>query len=173
MDAEQEAYVQELEEILKDAKHPKVRKLLQKAIDDVRLQVYKAEATVVKAEKTSAKGKLDTAGMVKITTYGWDDAGKVVKLYITSLPGIEELKGENVEVDFKEKGLNLTVYNLKGKNYCLVFHDFFEHIVPSESSFKVGKGMITVSLKKAKSTSKWACLTATEKRLKAAREYVM
>ena len=32
--------------------------------------------------------------------------------------------------------------------------------------------MITVSLKKARSSNKWTCLTDTEKKLKAAREYV-
>ena len=35
------------------------------------------------------------------------------------------------------RGLNLRVYDLKGKNYCMIFHNFVDHIVPSESTVKV------------------------------------
>ena len=34
---------------------------------------------------------------------GWDDSGKFVKLYISSLPGSDELTKDHVKVDFKEK----------------------------------------------------------------------
>ena len=59
------------EELLKTAKHPKVQKLLEKALDDARVKPPSSEPTVVKPEvKPASKGPPDTAGMIKITNYG-------------------------------------------------------------------------------------------------------
>lgn len=74
-------YISELEQLLLTAKHPRVRLLLQKALNDATV-AQRSEVASVEVKKSSADGKevmappsqgplrTSTAGMSKITNYG-------------------------------------------------------------------------------------------------------
>lgn len=173
-------YLSELEQLLLTAKHPRIRLLLQKALNDASIAQH-SEVAAVEGNKSSAEEKdilvpplqgpvkASTAGMSKITNYGWDDSGQFIKLYITSLPGSDELTDSHVKTTITERGLDLEVLNLKGKSFSLVISDLCGPIVPQDSSAKVRNGVVTVRLKK-QNPDKWPCLTRTEKRLQDAKK---
>lgn len=74
-------YISELEQLLLTAKHPRVRLLLQKALNDATI-AQRSEVASVEGKKSAANGKeamvspsqgplkTSTAGMSKITNYG-------------------------------------------------------------------------------------------------------
>lgn len=154
--------------MIENAKHPAIKDLLTNALAKSTLSGAVQEVQVQKPIKHQQKAK-DSTGFSKITNYAWEDSGKFVKLYITSLPGIEEVTSEKVNIDFKPSIMELEVRDLKKKGYILVIQNLFGTIKPEESSIKVRKGSIIISLKKEENIT-WTCLTATEKQLKEARQ---
>lgn len=101
---------------------------------------------------------------VKINNYGWDQSDKFVKIYIT-LKGVHTITAENVEVNFTERGVNVLVKDLDGKNHQMTVNNLLFPIIVAESSKKIKTDMVLVMCKK-KSTKKWECLTQVEKQSK-------
>ncbi|KAL5484128.1 hypothetical protein EMCRGX_G020576 [Ephydatia muelleri] len=105
----------------------------------------------------------------RITQYGWDQSEKFVKIYISNLPGLNELKQENVKHSFKQKSFEIELENVSKRSYSLCISDLMASIVPEECSVKVKSDMVVVSVRKAHK-GEWACLTGTEKKLKDSKE---
>nr|XP_006818998.1 PREDICTED: calcyclin-binding protein-like [Saccoglossus kowalevskii] len=94
---------------------------------------------------------------VKITSYGWDQSDKFMKLYIT-LKGIETLPKDNCLVQFGEESVTICVSNLNGKNHELIIKTLLNPIIPSDSHFKIKTDMLVVFMKK-KDKQTWAYVT--------------
>ena len=168
-------YESEVQHFLSLAKHPKTIALLQSGlVSEITLTSKKQNGVVSDSVNVSMESSHSTITKVtpvtsKISTYGWDQSDKFVKIYISDINGLSELKQENVKSDFSEKSMSVELIGLNRKNYSLVISDLLKRIVPDQSSAKVKSGMVIVSLRKSSSES-WDCLTGREKKLKDARE---
>jgi len=87
-----------------------------------------------------------------ITTFALDLGGydKPVVSVDLRLKGVEALPSENVTCDFTESSLDLKVVGLDGLNYRFLKTNLDKDIVPAESSLKVKKNHVLVSLQKVK-----------------------
>lgn len=167
--SELQADLQELENLIKEAGRPRARDLLQREALRVKEQIKVAERASAKSETSeavSAKGEKLTEKKpkiytTKITSYGWDQSEKYVKLYIT-LDGVEKLPKEKLDATFSSKSMDLVVRELRGKNHHLLIRNLLYEITPSESSVKAKSGNVTVLMRKA-SPKTWECLTMLEK----------
>ncbi|XP_001632969.2 calcyclin-binding protein [Nematostella vectensis] len=99
----------------------------------------------------------------KITSYGWDQSDKFVKIYIT-LPEVETVPKESLVPNFGDRSVEVTVKGLKGVNYQLQICRLYSSIVPSTSYLKAKSGTLTVFLKKEKMGEKWEDVVYKEKK---------
>ncbi|XP_077986657.1 calcyclin-binding protein-like [Glandiceps talaboti] len=118
------------------------------------------EATVA-APKPETKTRVYT---VKITSYGWDQSEKFVKLYIT-LKGVHTIPKENCKVKYDDVSVNVFVGSLDGKNHELIINNLLKPILPVDSHFKVKTDTLIVFLKK-KDKATWEYVTAKEMKAK-------
>uniref|UniRef100_A0A9J7Z523 Calcyclin-binding protein n=1 Tax=Cyprinus carpio carpio TaxID=630221 RepID=A0A9J7Z523_CYPCA len=99
-----------------------------------------------------------------VSLLGWDQSDKFVKIYIT-LKGVHTIPAENVEAKFTERGFNVLVKDLDGKNHQMTVNNLLYPIIGAESSKKIKTDMVLIMCKK-KTTKKWDCLTQVEKQSK-------
>ncbi|XP_013419953.1 calcyclin-binding protein [Lingula anatina] len=102
---------------------------------------------------------------VDITTYGWDQSDKFMKIYVTS-NGVQKNPAENVTSSFTERSMKLRIQDLEGKDYLLEIRHLFDDIIPTESYHKVKTDMVLVMLKKKEQKKTWAYVTETENKIK-------
>jgi calcyclin binding protein len=88
--------------------------------------------------------------LTKLTTYGYDESEKFVKLYYT-LNGIHNLPAENVTSRFTEDSFDISITDLDGKDYSISAKGFVHPIDPEASVVKQKSDMLLVMLKKAQS----------------------
>lgn len=190
----------ELRSMLVQAKRPSVRKELQRVLDkfEAELQQTKARcaapsaaaapavpaATAVAVAKPAAvalpsapafqsQAVKPTGPWTEITTFGLDLGGydKPLVTIDIRLKGVEILPSENVTCDFTEASLDLKVVGLDGQNYRFLKTNLDKDIVSSESTVKVKKNHVIVTLQKKKGDlgyDHWADLCAKGKRKPAA-----
>jgi calcyclin binding protein len=161
------------------ATHPRATALLQKALEEVKTEGVANGTTPKGVASTAVPQATPTAApavraerttyATKISQYGWDQTSKAVKIYITSISDLSKASKDDVRAKFKNKSFEVEVKTPKGRVYSLVINDLFEPIVPEDSFVKLKSGTVIVTLKKSV-TKDWTCLTATEKKLKDARE---
>ncbi|CAH2311247.1 calcyclin-binding [Pelobates cultripes] len=101
---------------------------------------------------------------VKISSYGWDQSDKFVKIYIT-LKGVQHIPVDNVQVQFTERSFELLVKNLDGKNHTMTVNNLLNPISPESSLRKVKTDTVLIMCRK-KSEKKWDYLTQVEKQTK-------
>ncbi|CEL93999.1 unnamed protein product [Vitrella brassicaformis CCMP3155] len=150
----------ELRELRKAATRPAVQDLLDKRIASLGEQIKRlAESRMPQPVPTDSKTSHATAdtpkveGQVRfssIQTYGWDQDGSDVKLYI-DLPGVHEIPSENVRMAFHEESIDLQVVGLKGKNHRLTVRRLSKPINVSKCTYKVKKNAVHITLKKRES----------------------
>ena len=164
------ADLNEIQTFLSSTTRPRVRKLLESELEVLKQEVARGEqnseqaaaAASVKIEKVQERrNKVYTT---KLTNYGWDQSEKFVKIYIT-LPGVEKLPKEKISANFSPKGVELTVYELEGKNHQLQLPYLLHEIVPAESYVKPKSGSVTVLMKKAKPSENWSHISSKGKAL--------
>merc|ERR1712183_759472 len=83
------------------------------------------------------------------------------------MKGIESLPKESVTCDFTESSFDLKIIGFEGKNHRMVKTNLDKDIVPSESSVKVKKNHVIVTLQKVKGEygyDSWSDLQAKGKR---------
>lgn len=83
------------------------------------------------------------------------------------LKGVEALPAENVTCDFGECSFDLKVHGLDGENYRMKKTNLEKDIVPSESSVRVKKNHVVVTLKKVKGDygyESWSDLTGKRRK---------
>ncbi|XP_065916746.1 calcyclin-binding protein-like [Dysidea avara] len=162
-----EAYSSELEKFLSQAQHPKVVELLQSALDKCKKDATRssAQSSTVQAVKAKPKSDKPSVYFAPINSYGWDQSSKYVKIYVSSISSVDELKEENVKANFTEKSFELQVLNVKDKCYSLEINSLLKPIVPDKSTVKVKGNSVVLSLFK-KSQDNWSHLTVHEKKMK-------
>jgi len=105
----------------------------------------------------------------EITTFALDLGGydKPLVSVDLRLKGVEALPSENVTCDFTESSLDLKVIGLDGLNYRFLKTNLDKDIVPAESSVKVKKNHVIITLQKVKGQygyDSWTDLCAKGKR---------
>jgi len=88
----------------------------------------------------------------EITTFALDLGGydKPLVTVDLRLKGVEALPTEKVTCDFTESSLDVKVLGLDGQNYRFLKTNLEKDIVPAESSVKVKKNHVIISLQKVK-----------------------
>mmetsp|Transcript_56349 Transcript_56349/g.113056 ORF Transcript_56349/g.113056 Transcript_56349/m.113056 type:complete len:281 (-) Transcript_56349:195-1037(-) len=110
-----------------------------------------------------------TGPWTEITTFGLDLGGfdKPVVTVDIRLKGVEQLPPENTTCDFTEASLDLKVMGLDGQNHRFLRTNLDKDIVPGESSVKVKKNHVIITLQKVKGEygyDSWSDLVAKGKR---------
>ncbi|CAF4598851.1 unnamed protein product [Rotaria socialis] len=121
---------------------------------------------------TAAAEKKPTAPVVastnrsytkEITVYAWDQSDKFVKIYVQNLDGVGDLSSDQVRCSFEERVFSLEINNLKNVNYLFKRGRLLNEIKPAQSTFKVKKDMVIISLAKV-DNKKWECIFRDEKK---------
>lgn len=165
--------VTELKRLLDSASRSRVRSLLASCIQKLEMEISQHKEKNEKENLAEARDdskatiikKSPPGYSVKLSTYAWEDSGKVVKIYVT-LDGVQTLPEENVTVDFTATSFLMKALGLNGKNYELHVKNLLFLIRPDESSFKVKRDMVMITLRKKDGTQKWAYVVKTEQKEK-------
>lgn len=162
-----ESDVKEITSLLEKCERQRVKDVLTQEQKKIEKELAQKRQLKEQQAKKDSGDKTETAVKgytVKINNYGWDQSDKFVKIYIT-LKGVHKIPAENVESSFTERGFNVLVKDLDGKNHQMTVNNLLCPIVVSESSKKIKTDMVIIMCKK-KSTKKWDCLTQVDKQSK-------
>ena len=125
---ELEADVAEIEQLLRNTIRTHVKELLSSNIETLRKQIA-AIPVDMKAEEESKSGPATVnRTYISIKNFSWDQEGKKVSVYQTSLPGTKNLDKSNIELTHDDNMIDLKLHNLEGKNYHLRFNNLFAPI---------------------------------------------
>nr|XP_039248051.1 calcyclin-binding protein-like [Styela clava] len=113
---------------------------------------------VQRQSNSSTKPKLFTK---KITTYGWDQSEKFIKIYVSGLKGVQDIPKENVTIIYDGHHHMLMIKNLNNANHQLTLPKLL-HSVENES-VRIKKDEVVIMLKKTNPT-KWDTLSEKEKK---------
>eukprot|EP00927_Polykrikos_kofoidii_P054778 TRINITY_DN49149_c0_g1_i1.p1 TRINITY_DN49149_c0_g1~~TRINITY_DN49149_c0_g1_i1.p1 ORF type:complete len:286 (-),score=59.36 TRINITY_DN49149_c0_g1_i1:66-854(-) len=187
--AELEADLRELKSMLEDAKRPNVRQELQRVLDLTQIELKRLQdAASVRdrgtsdkeADKSAAGGSspqqapakppvavdVRSAGpWTEITTFALDLGGynKPSVTIDIRMKGVEALQQEAVTCDFTESSFDLKIMGFEGSNHRMIKTNLDKDIVPKESSVRVKKNHVIVTLQKVKgeySYDSWTDLCA-------------
>ncbi|UJR17746.1 hypothetical protein I4U23_004644 [Adineta vaga] len=129
-----------------------------------KLQKQQQQAAVKAAEQKSNTLPNPTHSYTKdITVYAWDQSDKFVKVYVQNLDGVGDLPESQIQCSFEKNGFYLQIQNLKNINYSLKRVHLLHDIQPDQSTFKVKKDMVILSLRKVESKN-WGSLLKEEKK---------
>lgn len=98
-----------------------------------------------------------------ITSYGWDQSPKFVKVYIT-LNGVHSLAKDDISVEFSSSSMTLKVRQ-KACLHQLVVNSLLHQVIPDKSHYKVKTDNLVILLKKT-AEKNWTYLTKTEEKAK-------
>jgi calcyclin binding protein len=166
---EYEQDILELNTLVKSATRTNVKLFLGTQLDKWRSELVKLEKSSEQTEKkpaatttgasSSALPTPNVTGFVKkIEQFGWDQSEKFVKIYITSLKNIGQVKESDLENSFLSKSFSVTIKNLNNMNYNMSVPVLCNEIEPAQSYVKCKNEMVTIFLKKAKVGETWADL---------------
>ncbi|ROL44527.1 Calcyclin-binding protein [Anabarilius grahami] len=169
-----ESDLKEITSLLEKCERQRVRDVLTQEHKKIEKELAQKRQQKLQQAKKDSGDKTDTTlkgYTVKINNYGaflriigWDQSDKFVKIYIT-LKGVHTIPAENVEANFTERGFNVLVKDLDGKNHQMTVNNLLFPIIVAESSKKIKTDMVLIMCKK-KSAKKWECLTQAEKQSK-------
>ncbi|XP_072165752.1 calcyclin-binding protein-like [Diadema setosum] len=172
---------EELKRLLELTERESVKTLLGKEIQDVegRLQGLdnvsvreppseKREDPVV-AMKPSETKKIAVSQLPTktITSYGWDQSPKFVKVYIT-LNGVQTLAKEAVSVEYTSRSFTLKVTQ-KDCIHQLTINSLLHSLIAEKSYHKVKTDNLVILLKKEVEKN-WDYLTQTEAKVKSKKQ---
>ncbi|XP_026050943.1 calcyclin-binding protein-like [Carassius auratus] len=162
-----ESDLKEITSVLEKCERQRVRDVLTQEQKKIEKELEQKRQQKLQQAKKDSGDKTDTTlkgYTVKINNYGWDQSDKFVKIYIT-LKGVHTIPAENVEANFTERGFNVLVKDLDGKNHQMTVNNLLYPIIVAGSSKKIKTDMVLIMCKK-KATKKWDCLTQVEKQSK-------
>ncbi|XP_059418763.1 calcyclin-binding protein [Carassius carassius] len=162
-----ESDLKEITSVLEKCERQRVRDVLTQEQKKIEKELEQQRQQKLQQAKKDSGVKTDTTlkgYTVKINNYGWDQSDKFVKIYIT-LKGVHTIPAENVEANFTERGFNVLVKDLDGKNHQMTVNNLLYPIIVAGSSKKIKTDMVLIMCKKAE-TKKWDCLTQVEKQSK-------
>jgi len=166
--------VEELETILKNVSRSNVRTIIATEISSLKSKIDTCEAKLKEKSqaKPSAEKQTPTLYTTKISTYGFDESNKFVKLYI-NLKNCDQLKSEQATCDFDESSFKFVAHNHLGKNHQLQIQKLAYKIQPTLSSCKVKSDNVIISLRKEKDGQTWGHLTEAERKTKETKDSKM
>lgn len=104
--------------------------------------------------------------LAELTTYGFDQSAKFIKLFVT-LDGVSEMTpNDTVLVHFSKNSICLLAYNINGKNYKLLINNLFNKIEPSKCYYRIKTNLIAIYGKKMYTDINWPALTTVQTKLK-------
>ncbi|KAL8448319.1 hypothetical protein Emed_003849 [Eimeria media] len=142
--------LEELESFLGLCKRPAVRRVLTDACQQLRGRIQQVEQLTKSSPQTPASTEVFNT----IDRFAWDQTPDFVKVYV-HLDGLGALPAEATSATFEEKSAELTVRNLRHKNYALKFQPLYAPIDPQKSNFSVKKDSVTLRLAKLRSGEHW------------------
>lgn len=146
---------QELESLLQHSESHNVQLLLKDYINNLNNSI---KSQINSEEKNKDLASKEPVKFIPLTRYSWNDA-KACKVYITeNLEGLDSHDPSKVKVSFLSKGFEIEIYDWKGKNYKFILHNLIRDYNEKESTYKINKTGITISLKKLKDTDMWMSL---------------
>ncbi|KXJ17331.1 calcyclin-binding protein [Exaiptasia diaphana] len=155
---------EEIRQFISTSQRPRVKEVLQRELltveQEISLQIHQ-NATHPEGKEEEAKQPAAEAKVTKvplytksISSYGWDQSDKFVKIYIT-LPGVESLPKEKITSKFTKNSVEVVAHELDGKNHQLKIMKLCHNIVVGESYTKVKTGNLVVMMKKEKIKQTW------------------
>ncbi|KAG6443366.1 hypothetical protein O3G_MSEX002811 [Manduca sexta] len=164
--------VDELNELLKQAKRKKVQDVLTLEIRKLETEMVKLkesenttpmEVTHTPATSANSSQSKSKRYQIKLNGYGWDQSDKYIKVFVT-LKNVQTLSKDQVYCKLTERSMELHVDNLDNKDYLLVINKLLEPINIEESHWKQKTDMVVVFLAKSNPNVKWSHMTEIEKK---------
>jgi len=165
--------IDEIKQLLGQSNRPRVKQFLelqQRRLDTelITLKEKQEQKTASTEEKkTSAPASSSSSAArsytKELSLYAWDQSDKFIKIYVQNLDGVGDLPADQVRCSFEDRGFTLDINNLKNVNYVFKRNRLLHEIKPAQSSFKVKKDMVILSLAKADSKT-WECVLRDEKK---------
>jgi len=162
----------ELEIILKTVTRSNVRRIIADEISSLKNQKEALEKNIPQIdEKLKNKNEKSPTQLYtsKITSYGFDESSKFVKLYI-NIKNCNKLSSDQATCDFTDSSFKLTVSNHDEKNHQLQILRLAYKINPEKSTCKVKPDNIVLSLKKVEEGKTWGSLLEAERKAKEAKD---
>ncbi|CAG9564753.1 unnamed protein product [Danaus chrysippus] len=165
--------VDELKDLLKQAKRKKVQDLLSLEIRKLETEVIALkesskdaapmEAASVPTTSASSAPAPKKRYQVKINGYGWDQNDKFIKVFVT-LKNVETVPKENVYCKLTNKSMELHIDNLDNKDHILIINKLLHNINVEDSYWKQKNDTVIVYLAKDMQCVKWSHMTEIEKK---------
>ncbi|CAH2043592.1 unnamed protein product, partial [Iphiclides podalirius] len=163
--------IDELNELLQQAKRKKVQDLLSlevRKLETEWLNLNESAATSATpmnatAIPTTSSSVSEKRYQVKLNGYGWDQSDKYIKVFVT-LKNVQTVPKEQVYCKLTEKSMELIVENLENKDYTLLINNLLEPINIGESHWKQKTDMVVIFLAKQNPNTKWSHMTEIEKK---------
>lgn len=159
--------VDELNELLKQAKRKKVQDILSLEIRKIETLLINlkenAKETPVDVSATPTTSQTPKRYQIKLNGYGWDQSDKFIKVFVT-LKDVQNIPKEQVFCKLTERSMELHVENLDNKDYLLVINKLLNSINISESHWKQKTDMVVIFLAKSQPNTKWSHMTEIEKK---------
>ncbi|CAD5113817.1 DgyrCDS2981 [Dimorphilus gyrociliatus] len=150
----------EIEKLLNSAVRPKVKELLANNLKTLRLQCVQLEQKLLKETKKSddEPKKAKKRPVSQISTYGWDQSEKFMKIYVT-VQGVHTLDKNNVSSQFTPNSTKMIVENLNDKDFSLSIVNLNKNIDETASYHKIKTDMVVLFLKKKEIGVTWPYVT--------------
>ncbi|XP_050702241.1 calcyclin-binding protein-like [Eriocheir sinensis] len=165
--------VEELRTLVASASRKRVQDMLANELRRMEIEVTQLQEAAVNAaslqQQQRPKTSAPTNYTVSIRNYSWDQSDKFTKLYLM-LKNVQGLAKEAVTSSFTEKGVEVKVEGLDGKNHHLRINNLAASINPEASYHKVKTDMVVVLLAKAETGDKWSGVTAEDVKANLARQ---
>ena len=146
---------QELESLLQHSESHNVQCLLKDYINNLNNSI---KSQISAQEKVKDLANKEAIKFIPLTRYAWTDS-KACKVYISeNIEGLDSHDPSKVKVTFMSKGFEIEIYDWKGKNYKFILHNLIKDYNEKESTYKISKTGITVSLKNLKDNDMWMAL---------------
>jgi len=157
--------IEDLQQLMQRAQRPRVQQFLQRCIGQL-----SQPAAADPAKPAAAAGiqigkqtvvRESRSQYVSIESFGWDQEGSKVFIYITS--GVEGVIKSQVKCEFSSNSFDLQVCGLNGKNYRLLKQPLEHDVITEKCKFVVKKNRITITLHKTEGKygpDHWTGITA-------------
>jgi len=93
----------------------------------------------------------------------WDQSDNFVKIYLSGMNGVKELKDDAFELTLTKTSIFFQVKDLQGKNMIFTIKETPHNINGEKSYHKVKSDMVVLFLKKDEASLKWSHLKKSDK----------
>ncbi|XP_045775034.1 calcyclin-binding protein [Maniola jurtina] len=160
--------IDELNELLKQAKRKKVQDILSLEVRKLEtewcnLKESEDSACAMEVSPAPTTSSQNKRYQIKLNGYGWDQSDKFVKVFVT-LKDVQNVPKEQVYCKLTDRSMELHVDNLDNKDYLLVINKLLHPINVAECHWKQKTDMVVVFLAKSEQNVKWSHMTELEKK---------